>query len=963
MNISQERPEQHKLPASVADHQHPPIHEGASIAPIEDAASEREVDELPMVEALRDVRGHVDSFAGMTVRGWAVDVSRPASPVWVEVWEEDNLLVAGETSYERNDVTMAGYCGDRSGFSLTLPEALRDNAPHRLTVRVAGTDVTLGEIDQFVAPAAVELRGQIALRDAALVGWVEASEGADVLLAIELDGVPFRRVSLETPTRGGRVEFGEVLPPSLQDGRVHWFRLFHVNSDRELSQGVGFAPFVATREDTLQRYANNFPSALSSTAAMRFESLQQQLANAPAWLARQGGRAAKSIDLAAWFTQISVALRQVQRGIAGPLHNPSRLRFPTFSTPDVTIVVPVHNKLQVTYNCLASLLLAPNHATFEVVVVDDGSSDATQDLGELVENIRILRNDVAQGFVRSCNRGAEDAAGRYIVMLNNDTEVGPGWLDELLFVFERFPNAGLAGARLLYPDGRLQEAGGMIFQNFDVWNYGRDDNPHDPRYSYTRQAHYISGACIMLPRELWRELGGFSETFAPAYYEDTDLAFRVREAGRAVYYTPFAKVIHFEGVSNGVSLASGMKRYQVINEAKFRTRWARAVRALPANTAPDIVKDYGVQLRALVIDAETPQPDKNAGGYAAEQEMWLLQALGFKVTFVAADFAYFGNYTDALQRQGIECLYAPYHSSFDSVLASRGDEFDVVYITRYSIAERVIDQVRTMAPRARILFNNADLHFLREIRAALIGHSAEAMQAALRTRDAELSVMRRADVTLSYTEVEAAVILSHNMDSTKVARCPWVLEPRGQVPGFADRDGVAFLGGFRHPPNAKAVQFFVAEVMPLLRKRIPGVIFRIFGSHASDELRTLDGPDIVVQGWVEDVNEAYDCCRVFVAPLLSGAGIKGKALGALASGVPSVLSPVAAEGIGARSGSEIAIAETAAEWVDAIVALYGDEARWQKMSAAAQVLARERYSFAEGTELMRKALCTAGIYV
>jgi GT2 family glycosyltransferase len=898
----------------------------------------------------------------MSLLGWAVDLTDPDTPIGIEVWENECLLVVSKSSFEREDVTAAGYSGAVAGFSIVLPESLRDGAVHMLTVRAAGTEVVLGEIDQFVAPPLVAVRGHIELRGATVTGWVEADEAVVVTTIVEIDGVESQRLALEPPN-GGRAKFAQALPVSLLDGRVHWFRLSRVDPQIRLAETAGFAPFVATPEDALQRYANSFPGALSPAAALRYESLQRQLSDSPAWLARQAGPPAERMDLTAWTAQISTALRQVQRGIAGPLHNPAPLRFPTFDVPDVTIVLPVHNKLPVTYNCLASLLLAPNRATFEVVLVDDGSSDATQTLADLVHGIQIIRNETAQGFVRSCNQGAELATGRHVVMLNNDTEVSAGWLDELLFVFARFPQAGLVGARLLYPDGTLQEAGGMVFANFDVWNYGRNGNPHDPRYSYTRQAHYCSGAAIMLPTELWRQLGGFSETFAPAYYEDSDLAFRVREAGRQVYYAPFSKVIHFEGVSNGTSIVSGMKRYQAINEAKFRSRWAREVRALPAASPPDTAKDYGVQLRALVIDADTPQPDKDAGGYAAEQEMRLLQALGIKLTFVPANLAYLGNYTDALQRQGIECLYAPYCTSFEDVLTTRGDEFDLVYITRYAIAERVIDLVRAAAPRARILFNNADLHFLREIRAALISHSPEAMRVALRTRDAELSVMRRVDATLSYTDVEAAVILSHNLDSTKVARCPWVLHVREEIPPFAARDGIAFLGGFRHPPNAEAVRFFISEVMPPLRKRLPGVVFRIFGSHVSEELRAMAAPDIVVEGWVEDVNEAYDRCRVFVAPLLSGAGIKGKALGALSSGVPSVLSPMAAEGLGARDGGEIIVAEAAAEWVSAIAGLYDDETRWNRMSAAAKALARERYSFARGTELMRKATRIAGIYV
>lgn len=248
-------------------------------------------EELPLA-GLREVRGNVDSCNGMHLIGWAIDLFQPAAPLWIEVWEGDSLLAAGEASIRRDDVTAAGYHGEHAGFSIALPEALRDGAAHRLTVRAAESDVVLGEIEQFTAPADVALRGHIAQRGTALVGWVEAPEAVDAGLAIELDGKALRRLALAVPPGGGRVEFSHtLLPPALLDGRVHWFRLQRTDPMLQLADGAGFAPFVATPEDALQRYANSFPGALSSAAVTRFESVQRQLEIAPV-LAGAPGRAA-----------------------------------------------------------------------------------------------------------------------------------------------------------------------------------------------------------------------------------------------------------------------------------------------------------------------------------------------------------------------------------------------------------------------------------------------------------------------------------------------------------------------------------------------------------------------------------------------------------------------------------------------------------------------------------------------
>ncbi|NOT96983.1 MAG: glycosyltransferase family 2 protein, partial [Nitrospira sp.] len=219
--------------------------------------------------------------------------------------------------------------------------------------------------------------------------------------------------------------------------------------------------------------------------------------------------------------------------------------------PTVSIIIPVFNKPLYTYTCLRSILTSKPNQSYEVIVVDDASRDDTGEMLRAIQGIRVIRHKDNQGFIRSCNAGANIARGRYILFLNNDTIVEMNWLDELVRTFLTFPLAGLVGAKLIYPNGKLQEAGGVIWNDGSGWNYGRYDDPDKPEYSYLREVDYCSGACIMLPRELFWAVGGFDELFAPAYGEDSDLAFKVRQAGRKVLYQPESEVIHFEGVSSG----------------------------------------------------------------------------------------------------------------------------------------------------------------------------------------------------------------------------------------------------------------------------------------------------------------------------------------------------------------------------------------------------------------------------
>jgi glycosyltransferase involved in cell wall biosynthesis len=326
--------------------------------------------------------------------------------------------------------------------------------------------------------------------------------------------------------------------------------------------------------------------------------------------------------------------------------------------------------------------------------------------------------------------------------------------------------------------------------------------------------------------------------------------------------------------------------------------------------------------------------------------------------FVPNNLAWMGHYTKELQRMGVECLYSPFVNSINQVIQQRGNEFDLVYITRYYVAQQYVDQIRKHAPQAKIVMNNADLHFLRELRAGIQAKDKQAIVLSVETREKELAVMNKVDLVLSYTDVEKAVIQSHNLDLTLVAKCPWVVETVPKVPRFEERCDIAFLGGYNHHPNAEAVEWFVEQVMPLLRQQLPQVVFKVYGSHVPKRLHELaeKHENISIAGWVPTVDAVYNTCRVFVAPLQSGAGIKGKVIGALAHGVPCVLSQLAAEGIPVADGVDACVADKPEEWVAAIVGLYQNQTQWQAMSVKALGFAERLYGFDKGVAQMQEAL-------
>jgi GT2 family glycosyltransferase len=628
--------------------------------------------------------------------------------------------------------------------------------------------------------------------------------------------------------------------------------------------------------------------------------------------------------------------------------------------PVVSIVIPVYGQLAYTLNCLHSLALHRTRHGFEVIVVDDASPDASGQHLPAVSTIRYLKQPANAGFLASCNFGGQAAAGRFIVMLNNDTRVVAGWLDELIDGFALFPNAGMIGAKLHYADGSLQEAGGIVWRDGSAWNYGRNDDPNRPDYCYARQVDYISGCSIALPTELWHRLGGFDPLFTPAYCEDVDLAFRVREAGHEVWLQPRARIVHYEGKTSGTDTGSGTKAYQVVNTKKLFLRWRdRLAGHRRGGEAPYLERERGVAKRFLVVDVSAPTPDQDAGSVQTFMALQVVQALGYKAHFVPEDnWLFQPGYTTALQRIGVECAYAPYELGFENYLRRYGWMFDAIMVYRPSVMEKCLPVIRAHAPQAVALFHVADLHYLRMERTAALHDDDDMRGAAALMKQRELALVREVDCTITHSSAEQA-ILAAAQPGAPVALWPLMSELHGTTSGFGQRRDICFLGGYRHPPNIDAVIWFAQEIFPRIRAAEPGIRFIIAGAHPPEEVTALAAEDIVVTGMVPDLRDLFDPCRVFVCPLRVGAGVKGKIAAALSYGIPVVTTGIGVEGTELRHEHTVLVADDPAGFADATLRLYRDRGLWDWLSGNGQSLVRETLSLDMGGRVLRAAIATA----
>lgn len=609
------------------------------------------------------------------------------------------------------------------------------------------------------------------------------------------------------------------------------------------------------------------------------------------------------------------------------------LNLATNSQPVVTVVIPVYGQLEYTLRCLMSIALNPASTPFEIIIVDDCSPDNSAEILQEVDGISLISNEKNQGFIRSCNAGAKVASGQYLYFLNNDTEVIAGWLDELIRTFDEFPGTGLVGSKLVYPDGSLQEAGGIIWKDGSAWNYGHNQDPLLPIFNYAREVDYCSGASIMLPKELFDELGGFDEHYLPAYGEDSDLALKIRDRGYRVIFQPLSVVVHYEGVTSGTDVTQGTKAYQVQNSIKLYERWQKRLSHHQVNGQNvDQAKDRMAERRVLVLDHCTPTPNQDAGSVTILNLMLLLREMGFQVTFIPENnFLYMPEYTTSLQRVGIEVLYAPYITSVEQHLKQCGNRYDLSFLFRPTVAEKYSELIRKYCNKAKVLYHTVDLHFLRMSREAELHGNAVKKNVADEMKQRELAAIKAADASIVHSTTELD-LLREDLPYEKIHVFPLIMNICMSVADYKTRRDIVFIGGYQHTPNVDAVKYFVTEIMPILRQRLKGVRFYAVGSKPPEEIKGLATDDIIITGFIENLSPLLKQMRVSVAPLRYGAGIKGKIGTAMTAGIPVVATSLAAEGMSLIDGENILIADGAEEYSEAVVRLYCNESLWNDMS-------------------------------
>lgn len=613
--------------------------------------------------------------------------------------------------------------------------------------------------------------------------------------------------------------------------------------------------------------------------------------------------------------------------------------------PLVSIVVVSLNAADLLAATLTSLAAASrlNRMPFEVIIVDNASQEETTSLLRRVSGARVIFNPVNTGFGAGCNLGASVALGRYLLFLNPDIELMPGALDALVEAIESDDKVGIVGGRLLFPSGRIQEAGAHFKDDAQLTHpYLRDaSDPEASEAIYRHETGYVSGALLMIRKGLFESLGGFDPIFSPAYFEDTDLCVRCARNGYSVLYEPSATAFHFESATS--KARTEVNALLDKNRATFRKRHERWIFARGDAEGNDLVlRNFAPdELRILYVDDEVPHQDAGSGLPRANSILNHFVALGYFVSVFPlhrGEDRTHRKYRDLSRR--IEILGGEHGAPLNEIIETRGGYYDILWVSRPHNIDIVVDlfgrshdKLRNFV-RSSIVFDAEAVFSVRSALKSYLDAGAvlgSEVESAIRH---EIRNYQLADHVIFVNEREKKMCRRLGIINARVLG--HALAPQRNTPGFRQRSGLLFLGALLHldTPNFDSLVWFKEKVLGLLRTRFGADFTLTIVGPISDRARSaLAGDGVVFAGRVPDVSPYADAARVLIAPTRYAAGIPHKVHEAASRGLPSVVTPLLASQVGWPDGVGYSVADwlEPSVFADAVAELARNESLWTEV--------------------------------
>lgn len=589
--------------------------------------------------------------------------------------------------------------------------------------------------------------------------------------------------------------------------------------------------------------------------------------------------------------------------------------------PLVSIIIEAKDGLAYIYNCLKSIeKTGTSSYPIEVIVVDSSSDDQYNVLFQKnIEGLTYLRNSDQQ--THSLNSVVAYARGEFICILNNNIQVQEKWLDPLVQTFEN-PEVGCAGSKILYKNGLLKEAGVMICQNLSAEAYGKYAGADHPHYNYIRESDGVTKCLLFRKADMTQVLlSGNVRDFMSL--DAIDICFGMRHLlHKKIIYQPLSKVIDTGDIY-------GLQDV-LVNKQRFAQRWKNEL--LSYHSSGDPLKDarkYHSGKTILFIDNSIPTPDKDSGSNRLFKIMKIVKSLGYHVIFLPNDGKKRGHYSEQMIAEGFELLYGfPNRRGMVKILIKMLPVIDIVWLCKADNRE-LFNYIYDHKKDCSFIYDTIDLHFLRFQREGDLTKESAILQLAQETKKTELQLAKQADITIAITQDEMVMLKNELIGNVVVI--PNIHEsiiPHESTPGFEDRTGILFIGGYFHKPNVDAANWLAEEIMPEVWKINPSVKLTLLGSNPTEEILALQSERINVPGYVKDVSAYFYHHRIFVAPLRYGAGMKGKVGQSLEYGLPIVSTGIGVEGMDLRDGIDVMVGDNTSALVTKIIELYESPTLW-----------------------------------
>jgi GT2 family glycosyltransferase/glycosyltransferase involved in cell wall biosynthesis len=619
------------------------------------------------------------------------------------------------------------------------------------------------------------------------------------------------------------------------------------------------------------------------------------------------------------------------------LLSPEQLTFPEDQKPQLSIVLVFYQQAHLSYLCLQSLLEFAD-VSYELIIVDNNSTDETATLLDKIDNTTIIRNVDNLGFVKAVNQAAEVAAGEYILLLNNDALIEKSTLSNALQVIESDESIGAVGAKIKLLDDSTQEAGSIIFSDGACLGYGRGKPTDSYEFMFQRDVDYCSGAFLLFRNSSFKALGGFDLDYAPAYYEESDFCIRLQEKGLRIVYVPTCQITHYEFASSGgIQAAKKLQaehqqllcaKHADFLEERLMNDGSNILRARTRNNFPNI----------LVIDDRVPHPSLGAGYPRCSNLLFELSKMDLNISFYPLLFPQ-EKWDDVYKTvpNTIEVILESGLQELQSFLEARKDFYQHVVVSRVHNME-FFNHCLSLNPDllgdAKIIYDAEAVSAPREIlRMEFLGEAMSAKDQA-KLIDKELQQSKLAGKIVAVSNNEAEIFKRHGYSDTVVLGHTITSKPGSN--GFMQRSGLLFVGALRDEgsPNVDSLLWFLINVFPILEQAIPNIKLNVVGDNSAPSLATIGKDNINFTGRIDSIEEIYNISRVFIAPTRFAAGIPHKIHEAAARGLPSVTTPLLAQQLGWKDSKELLVGDTPEGYAAQCIKLYQDEKLWQDVRDA-----------------------------